>query len=148
MTEAEVDPLALDIDGEPELATEVRHDEDAAWAAARETENAAIARANDAHNARWLRSMSVAGRRRGCITGSSRSSGEKRHRRTSGGPLRADLHPLRARVWAAQDWCGRLASDTEEQPLRRIAKPRSPLRRVGPITRTAHELGASIWGAD
>ena len=49
MTDAEVDPLTLQIDGEHELATEVRRDEDAAWAAAREAENAAIAAANDAH---------------------------------------------------------------------------------------------------
>ena len=49
MSDAEVDPLALEIEGEHELAAGVRQDEDAAWAASREAENASIARANEAH---------------------------------------------------------------------------------------------------
>ena len=49
MTDAEVAPGALELEGEPDLAVQVRQDEAADWAAAKEAENRAIAAANDAH---------------------------------------------------------------------------------------------------
>ena len=49
LTDAEVGPGALEIEGEADLAAEVRADDAADWAAAKEAENQAIAAANDAH---------------------------------------------------------------------------------------------------